>query len=139
MTKTTAKSKPIVLCPYCDAMAELVDDTQVYQRSYSGKVWLCRPCKAWVGCHKNSKNHIPLGRLATAELRRLKIEAHDLFDPLWRAAIRLRGWSQAHARGKAYSWLAQKMGIPREECHIGMFNEERVKLAISVLKKREPV
>lgn len=138
MTKTAAKSKPVVVCPYCSAHAELVDDTQVYQRNYGGKVWLCRHCKAWVGCHKNSKSHIPLGRLATAELRKLKIEAHALFDPLWRAAIRLRGWSQPHARGKAYSWLSKKMDIPRAECHIGMFNEDRVRLAIDILRKREP-
>jgi hypothetical protein len=116
----------------------LLPDTEVYARSYGGMVWVCQPCKAWVGCHKNSKNHIPLGRLATANLRKLKIEAHALFDPLWPAAMKHRRWTQAHARAKAYSWLAQKMEIPRSECHIGMFDEDRVLLAIEVLRKREP-
>jgi hypothetical protein len=139
MTKTATKAKPVVMCPYCGAQALLVADTEVYQFSYGGMVWLCRPCKAWVGCHKNSKNHIPLGRLATAELRKLKIAAHARFDPLWRAAMKHRGWSQSHARAKAYSWLAQKMDIPRGECHIGMFDETRVRKAIEILAKPEPV
>lgn len=138
MTKTAAKSKPEVYCPYCGAEAFLVDDTAVYQKSYGGKVWLCSPCKAWVGCHKNSKNHIPLGRLANASLRKLKIRAHALFDPLWKAAKQHRGWTQSHARAKAYSWLAKSMDIPCSECHIGMFDEDRVLLAIEVLRKREP-
>lgn len=138
MTKTAIKSKPVVLCPYCGAQALLVDDTEIYPRSYGGKVWLCRPCCAWVGCHKNSSNNVPLGRLAKSNLRQLKIKAHALFDPLWKAAIKHRGWTQAHARGKAYSWLSQKMNIPRAECHIGMMDEQRVQLAIDVLNKREP-
>ncbi len=138
MTNSRTKSKPVVLCPYCGALAECVEDTAVYQRSYGGWVWLCRPCEAWVGSHKGSKTHIPLGRLATAELRKLKIEAHALFDPLWRAAMKHREWSQAHARGKAYAWLSKKMGIDRAECHIGMFDEARCRTAIEILKKREP-
>lgn len=139
MTKTAAKSKPVVHCPYCGALATLVDDTAVYQKSYGGKVWLCAPCNAWVGCHKNSKNCIPLGGLGTANLRKLKIKAHALFDPLWKAAMKHRGWQQSYARAKAYSWLAQKMGIERSECHIGMFDEARVLHAIDILRQRQPV
>jgi hypothetical protein len=137
VTKTAAKSKPKVYCPYCGAEAILLPDTAVYSRSYDGMVWVCQPCKAWVGCHRG-KNNIPLGRLANAELRKLKIEAHSLLDALWRAAMKIRGWSQKYARGKAYSWLAKSMDIPPSDCHIGMFDEATCLKAIEVLRKREP-
>ena len=91
-----------------------------------------------MGCHKNSKDHRPLGRLATSELRKLKIEAHALFDPLWQAAMQHRGWSKTQARAAAYSWLAKKMDLSRSVCHIGMFDESTVRKAIEVLRKREP-
>jgi endogenous inhibitor of DNA gyrase (YacG/DUF329 family) len=133
------KQRPVVNCPYCGQPALLVDDTEIYGRTYGGKMWLCRGCTAWVGTHKGSKNHHPLGRLATAELRELKIQTHALFDPLWRAAIKHRGWSKNYARGKAYRWLAEKMEIPVAECHVGMFDETRARLAIRVLLKRESV
>jgi hypothetical protein len=133
------KPIPEVFCPYCGAEAELVPDTKVYARSYGGKLWMCAPCKAWVGCHKNSSNYVPLGRLATAELRRLKMEAHALFDPLWKAAMKHRSWSQNHARNTAYGWLAKKMGIPKAECHIGMFDEDQARAAIAILRDRQPI
>jgi len=83
-------------------------------------VWICKPCGAWVGVHRGTK--IPLGRLANAELRKAKIEAHAAFDRFWQAAIKLRGWTKGKARAKAYAWLSKSLEIPAEDCHIGMFD-----------------
>lgn len=82
---THARKTPNVVCPYCGNKAELVDSAVVYGRSY-GIIWLCYPCDAYVGVHKNSPRHAPLGRLANKELREWKMRAHEVFDQLWISA-----------------------------------------------------
>lgn len=121
-------------CHYCGRNAILVDDSAVYSKSYGGKVWLCRHCSAWVGTHRNSPRHLPLGRLAKADLRRQKIIAHDLFDALWRAAMQHRKWSKSLARLSAYSWLAREMGIDKKHCHIGMMDEAQTQRVIDICR-----
>jgi hypothetical protein len=86
-----------------------------------------------VGCHRGGKT--PLGRLADAELRQLKIQAHALFDPFWKAAIAERGWSKTKARQAAYVWLSKETGIPHKECHMGMMDNQRCALVIQVLSE----
>lgn len=124
------RTKPIeVICPYCQAPAELVGGAEVYPHRpdlYWKKFWLCRPCKAHVGCHENSAKHAPLGRLANAELRTAKIAAHAAFDPWWQK----RGMSRSHA----YRKLGDEMGIPKREVHIGMFDLERCRLVVEIVQ-----
>ena len=102
-----------VYCDYCGRETEYVDSKVIYGKSY-GKIYLCRNCMAYVGVHKGTDK--PLGRLANAELRNWKKAAHAVFDPLWKYG-RFRGH-----RNAAYAWLAQKMGLPVEKTHIGMFD-----------------
>lgn len=108
-----------VICPYCQQRAELVGGERIYPHRrdlYSRKFWLCTPCGAYVGTHKTSKDGAPLGRLADANLRSAKCAAHAAFDPVWK---------DGHMKRKdAYAWLANKLGIERKQCHIGMFDEQ---------------
>lgn len=102
-------------CDYCGRDAVLVTGADIYPHLpelHAKQFWCCAPCGAYVGCHPGTER--PLGRLANAELRRAKVAAHGAFDLLWRA----RGWK----RNAAYRWLADQLGIDREQCHIGMFN-----------------
>lgn len=116
--------KPI--CPYCGAAAVLRDSIVIYRvRSY-GMIWICFPCNAYVGCHKNSKDHAPLGRLANAELREWKMKAHAVFDPLWKTGTM--------KRKEAYKHLAGLLGISPGDTHIGMFDVDMCKKVIEVLK-----
>lgn len=94
-------------------------------------VWYCEPCNAWVGVHKGTDK--PLGRLANAELRELKKEAHKYFDPLWEMKMK-QGYKKGHARAKAYKWLAGEMGIDGKLCHIGMFDEDQCGRVIEICK-----
>lgn len=106
-----------VMCPYCNQPAVLMSGEQVYpHRPDLHKKWVyaCGPCKARVGCHGNSKQ--PLGRLANAELRKAKIAAHGAFDQLWR--------SHGMSRADSYKWLAERLNVPVEEAHIGLFDVE---------------
>lgn len=117
----------IVVCPYCKANAELVDSAEIYNGKSYGMAWLCRPCGAYVGCHKNSRIHMPLGRLANAELREAKIAAHAAFDAAWKETLDV-------SRTKAYAWLARTLHIHPSKCHIGMMDVDMCNKVIEVCK-----
>mgnify|MGYP001573516870 CR=1 FL=1 len=119
--------KTIPRCPYCGERAKLTDSAHVYGGRSYGLIWDCRPCDAYVGVHKGTS--VALGRLANAELRRLKIKAHAAFDPLWK--------SGKMKRTDAYSLLAERMNIAKRNCHVGMFDEAQCRLAISVMTANE--
>ena len=112
-----------VLCPYCGRQAEYVDSKAVYGRSY-GMIYLCEDCDAYVGVHKGTDK--PLGRLADKELRYWKKAAHKAFDPLWK--------TRKMRRNQAYKWLAEQMGLPPKETHIGMFDVAKCKKVVKVCK-----
>lgn len=104
-----------VTCDYCGGFAPLVTGQVVYPHRpdlYSKRFYRCGPCNAYVGVHPGTTN--PLGRLADATLRRAKMAAHAAFDPLWQ--------NGAGNRSKRYAWLARTLGIPPQDCHIGMFD-----------------
>lgn len=116
-----------IYCDYCGHRAELVDDAVIYGRSYGHTAYLCRNCGAYVGCHGRSDK--PLGRLANAQLRRWKMAAHAAFDPLWK-----RGPFRGRRRA-AYAWLAEKMALPVEKTHIGMFDERQCQQVIEIIRQ----
>jgi len=63
----------------------------------------------------------PLGRFANAELRAAKVAAHAAFDPLWR---------DGHmSRKDAYRWLAARLDIRVDKCHVGLFTVEECQRA----------
>lgn len=112
-------------CPYCGNDAELTIGYKVYPHRLDLadlKVWACFPCDAWVGTHKNSPTHAPLGRLANAELRKAKMAAHAAFDPWWK--------SGRMTRREAYKKLAELMGMDPKDAHIGMFDVEQCKTVV---------
>ncbi len=132
-----------VNCPYCKKPARLVDGTVIYpHRDDLSELnfWQCAPCDAYVGCHKEgawffyrgekqiSDGTLPLGRLANAELRRAKSAAHAAFDPIWR--------SGGMSRKDAYSWLASKLKIKKDDCHIGMMNVEGCNAIVRIVNQR---
>ncbi|MBG0871435.1 hypothetical protein H0X91_15795 [Burkholderia sp. 9777_1386] len=103
------------ICPYCNCESRKATGTDIYPHrpDLRKKVFYqCVPCDAHVGCHPGTEK--PLGRLADAELRAAKMAAHAAFDPLWKSGER--------SRGVAYAWLARRLGIAKNACHIGMFD-----------------
>ncbi len=114
------------LCPYCGAPTVYVDSSEVYGRSY-GMIYLCRPCRAWVGVHgKGKSGSQALGRLANAELRKWKQAAHSRFDSLWRLSTR-KG-----RRRRAYAWLGSEMSLSSNTCHIGMMNVQQCQRVVQL-------
>lgn len=100
--------------PYCGAPTKLIDDSQIYGRSYGAKCYICKRCDAWVGCHKGTNK--ALGRVANKNLRRLKHQAHEAFDPIWKEGYL--------PRTAAYEALSIAFKLPMKQTHIGMFDEE---------------
>ena len=123
-----------VTCAYCNKPAELVTGKEIYphrQDLFTKKFWRCRPCNAYVGCHKPNIGYgdgtRPLGRLANAELRAAKSAAHVAFDPVWQEGV--------VKRGSAYAWLAEKLGIQAKQCHIGEFDVDQCKRVVQIVKE----
>jgi len=114
-----------VTCPYCGNPAVFTNTTEIYGKNY-GKIYLCRPCDAYVGVHAGSTR--PKGSLANAELRKWRMKAHEAFDGIW-----LRG--EPFNRNGAYQWLADTLQIARDECHIGMFGVEECKRVVSAVRE----
>ena len=118
-------------CPVCKKEAALVTGREVYPHRpdlFGKSFWACLPCGAWAGCHPNSTKR--MGRLANAETRRLKQQAHAAFDPLWKTG--------RMSRTKAYAWLREAIGLSERDCHIGWMSDadlRRVPVLLAQLSK----
>ena len=104
------------ICPYCGSKPELIDSAEVYNGTSYGKMFICRPCDAYVSCHVGT------------ELRQLKIEAHEVFDIIWQ---------QKYKRGRyqAYYWLSKQLQRPFDFTHIGMMDEDTCRKTITICKQ----
>lgn len=114
----------------CGRFAELVSGTRIYPHRTDLvhlRFFLCAACNAWVGCHRDGR---PLGTLADAATRDARQRAHAAFDPLWKSSI------EPGARSRAYRWLAGKLRIRVEECHIGHFDRHTCAL-VALLAREE--
>lgn len=123
------------MCRGCENPAKLLryrDAGYPYYSDY-GPVWICLQCQAWVGCHKGTTN--ALGGLANAELRKLKQDAHAVFDPLWRRKIENEKCSKSMARRAGYKWLSEQMAIPFERTHIGYMNPDECRKVIEICSR----
>jgi len=113
------------ICPYCGKPAVfLPSSAELYNGKDYGPVWICRQCQAWVGCH--NPGDVPLGRLANAELRKAKMQAHAAFDPLWK--------SGEMKRSHAYRWLGNALGICAP--HIGEMDVDECHRVVEVCNAR---
>jgi hypothetical protein len=125
-----------LICQYCECGTKLVAGDEVYAN------WMKetpRPKfldKKYYVCIKNNDHYVgtysdnitSLGRVADIELRKLKNEGHNTFDPLWKEKTHFK------SQTKAYKWLSEKMNLPLEHTHFGMFTVEQCILAIEYCK-----
>jgi len=121
--KAEAEKLARVDCGECGKPAGLVTGEIVYPHrpDLHGKAfWRCAGCLAYVGCHDGT--YRPKGSPCGPETRAARIAAHAAFDPLWRRKIARDGCAQSVARGAGYRWLAERLGIDPEACHIGMMD-----------------
>lgn len=105
------------ICPYCKKPTEYIDSIKIYVYKSHGFVYYCEPCNAYVGVHKGTNE--AKGRLANAELRHWKKEAHEYFDKIWKL--------QLCTRSEAYKWLSETLKLDPKYTHIGMFGVKTCK------------
>ena len=130
-------TKPVghdMSCPYCGKKAVFMTSKEYYGKDYGTNLYMCYPCDARIGTHQRTAN--PLGTMAKPELRKLRMEVHRLFDPMWKPKYKGNGKSQM-TRSEAYRWLMDTMGIEKAKAHIGMFDEEQCRKLIAVLEQKK--
>ena len=107
------------VCPYCGSPVEIVHHREVYGRAFSAWPWLYRcagspACDSYVGMHPYTA--IPLGTLADPATRDARKNCKPAFEALW------RGDCSFLTRREAYRALADRLGIPVEQCHFAWFD-----------------
>jgi hypothetical protein len=111
----------LMKCTYCGQPTQLVTGAKIYPHlsAYHDKLYYsCQECNAYVGCHKDGT---PLGTPANARLRWQRQQVHSVLDPIWKSG-RIK-------RSAVYAWLAQRMQLTSEQCHVGMFDENQCRRA----------
>lgn len=116
-------------CNLCGGEVILVPNSFIHgDRSDDGRFcYYCKRCGAYVGTHRKRPRDA-MGILANKEMRIMKIKCHELFDRKWKDKKH-----KHHARDLAYTRLAKKMGIPKDECHFGYFDLEKLNQAYEIL------
>lgn len=134
------------ICSACARSARLTSGREIYPHRpdlHDKPVWRCDGCGAYVGCHPGGTR--PLGTPAGPELRAARMKLHDrMIDPLWQTADKSGGYEaatkgsrrriQRRARDRVYLFLADRLGIAREDCHTGMFDLDRCRAAWRALQ-----
>lgn len=116
-----------MICPYCNNQAVWTQNKAIYGRNYgrSYMCYYCKPCNAYVGCHRNSRT--PLGTMANAELRDFRKKAHAVFDPLWKERRHKK-------RHQLYAEISRHFGY---EIHIAQSDIPQCKRIIDWCNKKK--
>lgn len=130
----------MLLCPCCAVPMRLRPGR--FGRSFWGCVNFPE-CQYLVTAHGDGT---PMGVPADPKTRRARQVAHDLFDRLWRGYARNRPEVSASRdrratasnltraqRARCYAWLAAQLGLDRDSCHIGCFDEATCLKVIEVV------
>lgn len=118
------------VCPKCNVESRMTNGREIYPHRkdlYTKTFYKCDVCLGYVGCHPKSTR--PLGTPANAELRKARNSVHALIDPIYKASPHKKG-----ARSNMYEYMANAMGISRDECHVGMFNIEQCSKACRIME-----
>ena len=119
------------ICRYCGGVVRLVPARKIYGASTERlglageKIYLCQNCNARVGCHKGTTR--ALGNVANEVLRLKRMEAHRVFDALWK--------SGRMTRTGAYRWLAGELHLRPDRAHIGGFEMDQCQRVIELCEK----
>ena len=115
-----------VICPFCKRPAQYVKvaDVNGHDIEHGDRyMWICHDCSASVLTHLDSDK--PLGTMAKPRVRNKRRKVHAHLDILWKTFK----WD----RDMCYSWLAVRLGIPKEQCHVAQFDEDMCDNALRVL------
>ena len=130
MSSTMPRGRDGVMCPYCK-IPMVLRRTKKYTYP-NGDPRLFYGCPAWPQCdavHGAHPNGEPLGVPADERTKRARIKAHSAFDALWKR--------KDMRRNDAYEWLAGRLGLKRDDCHVGMFDFDMCQKVIEICSEVE--
>jgi ssDNA-binding Zn-finger/Zn-ribbon topoisomerase 1 len=121
-----------VKCPDCGSPMVLRETTRfLYPKSgQPRRFYGCSKypqCRATHGAHPNGN---PCGIPGDASTKKARIEAHNVFDTLWK--------SGRMTRPQAYQVMQELMGLPESQAHIAMFNREQCSKLVSAILTQYP-
>jgi len=107
-------------CCGCETYVEarLTNGAEIYPHrpDLSDKaIWKCDKCNNYVGCHNRTKT--PLGSIPTKEIRAIRIQLHQLIDPIWR--------SGTLSRSEVYRIISEALGKPFHNGEVRTVEEAR--------------
>lgn len=118
-----------LICPECGGSMRL-------KHSKHGLFYGCERwregCKGTHGAHEDGS---PLGTPANAATKKARIQAHRIFDRLWKGEKDRRA---TMTRAQAYAWMQREMNLPRDGAHIGGFDIAQCNSLIALVKKIHP-
>jgi hypothetical protein len=113
-----------IYCCCCnkDIKPRLTSGEEVYPHRedlHSLPFWRCDTCGNFVGCHHKDKNNptLPLGIIATPEIKNARRHIHALIDPLWK--------SGKIPRGTLYKKISDAIGKKYHAANISSIFEAR--------------
>lgn len=116
-------------CPYCGSPVIFRSSEGIIKGNPKKvKLYVCLrypACNAYVRVHEGTR--IPVGELATPELRSLRRQAHLYFDQLYLSGLM--------SKQVAYQWLSDITCTPPNRAHIGYLREYNCQLVIDESKK----
>lgn len=120
-------------CGECGKSAELVTGDVIYPHrpDLAGKRFYKCSCGAYVGTHPGTCE--PLGTPANTETRKARSEDHAHFDALYKEVERRKPTKES-ARKRGYRWLAERMEMTSDECHIGMMNAAQARRVTAICR-----
>jgi ssDNA-binding Zn-finger/Zn-ribbon topoisomerase 1 len=113
-----------LLCAECGA-------SMVLRPSKYGLFYGCTKfpeCRGTHGAHADGR---PKGTPGNAVTKKARIEAHRIFDQIWKSGL-------VKNRGAAYKWMQKAMGISRSEAHIGEFSIKQCEKLMRLVYQNYP-
>ena len=112
-----------LICPECGAPLKL-------KKSKYGVDYACtrRDTDGCKGSHGAHPDGTPLGVPADQRTKRLRMVAHNAFDPLWKGER-----ASFASRGEAYLWMQITMGMNKHEAHISRFGRDDCKKLVEAI------
>lgn len=112
MSRTT--NAPALPCPDCGGSLTL-------RKSRFGPFYGCSSYPYCKGSHGAHPDGTPLGIPATAEVKKLRVRAHELLE-------------ERFGRKGYFAWLQRLLGISRREAHIAMLDKRQLTVVITTLE-----
>jgi len=97
--------------------------------------WVCLDYPQCDILVRADKKGLPVGVPAGNKDRKYRLLAHNEFDRLWTVGGVIEG-RRVFLRAQAYQWLASKLGMSVDDCHIGNFTKPVCELVIRIVSEK---